>query len=154
MQRRAPERQKRTGCRGIMPLRLSINPLGGVGGPQPSDCNPNPATCAVGSEALRSKVSLQGSPAAPKAQVNPVSAEKIAQRAFSTACAPARLGWRCGSLRIYLVYRRPFSQRRAHSLMPFYSRIFSSSHFISFMVFSVLPPLARMLITLPCGANP
>ncbi|MCI5957998.1 MAG: hypothetical protein MRZ54_13540, partial [Clostridiales bacterium] len=61
--------------------RLSINPLGGVGGPQPSDCNPNPATCAVGSEALRSKVSLQGSPAAPKAQVNPVSAEKIAQRA-------------------------------------------------------------------------
>jgi len=59
--------------------RLSINPLGGVGGPQPSDCNPNPATCAVGSEAL------QGSPAAPKAQVNPVSSEKIAQRAFSTA---------------------------------------------------------------------
>ena len=51
----------------------------------PSDCNPNPATCAVGSEALHSKVPLQGSPAALQAQVTPVSVEKIAQRAFLTA---------------------------------------------------------------------
>ena len=35
-------------------------PLGGVGGPLPSDCIPAPATCAVGPEALRSKVSLRG----------------------------------------------------------------------------------------------
>ncbi|MCI5957379.1 MAG: Gfo/Idh/MocA family oxidoreductase [Clostridiales bacterium] len=69
--------------------RFSVlkNSPGGVGGPQPSDCNLNPATCAGGSEALRSKVSLQDSPAAPQAQVNPVSAEKIAQRAFSTVWA-------------------------------------------------------------------
>jgi len=53
-------------------------------GLSPPTSNPNPATCAVGSEALRSKVSLRVSPSAPKVQEKPVSAEKIAQRAFST----------------------------------------------------------------------
>ena len=38
--------------------RLSKNLFGWFGGPQPSKCNPNPATCAADSEALRSKVSL------------------------------------------------------------------------------------------------
>ena len=38
--------------------RLSKNPSRWFGGPQPSKCNPNPATCAADSEALRSKVSL------------------------------------------------------------------------------------------------
>src|SRR5699024_8733613 len=46
------------------------------GGPKPSKYNPNPATCAAGSEALRSKVSLRVSPAAPKAQGKRVLAEK------------------------------------------------------------------------------
>ena len=53
-------------------------PQGGSEGRSPPSNNPNPATCAVDSEALRSKVSSQGSPPAPQAQVNPVSAEKIA----------------------------------------------------------------------------
>ena len=35
---------------------LSKNPLGSLGGLRPSQCHPNPATCAAGSEALRSKV--------------------------------------------------------------------------------------------------
>ena len=35
---------------------LSKNPLGRLGGLRPSQCHPNPATCAAGSEALRSKV--------------------------------------------------------------------------------------------------
>src|SRR5699024_8656119 len=39
-------------------LRLSKNPSGRFGGPQPSKCHPNPATCAADSQALRSKVSL------------------------------------------------------------------------------------------------
>ena len=39
-------------------FRLSKNLFGWFGGPQPSKCNPNPATCAADSEALRSKVSL------------------------------------------------------------------------------------------------
>ena len=39
-------------------VRLSKNLFGWFGGPQPSKCNPNPATCAADSEALRSKVSL------------------------------------------------------------------------------------------------
>ena len=51
-------------------------PLGRLGGPKPSKCNPNPATCAAGSEILRSKVSLHVSPAAPQAQGKRVLAEK------------------------------------------------------------------------------
>ena len=35
---------------------------GRFGGPKPSNCNPNPATCAADSEALHSKVSLRGFP--------------------------------------------------------------------------------------------
>ncbi len=54
----------------------SKNPIGRLGGPKPSKYNPNPATCAAGSEALRSKVSLRVSPAAPKAQGKRVLAEK------------------------------------------------------------------------------
>src|SRR5699024_5163644 len=50
--------------------------LGRLGGPQPSKDNPNPATCASGSEALRSKVSLRVSPAAPQAQGKRVLAKK------------------------------------------------------------------------------
>ena len=74
-------------CRGQPSFRLissgSLCPLGnGPQGhrfpPSTSKGNPAPATCAVGPEALRSKGSLQGSPAAPQAQVNPVSSEKIA----------------------------------------------------------------------------
>src|SRR5699024_6943607 len=51
-------------------------PLGRLGGPKPSKCHPNPATCAAGSEALRSKVSLRVSPAAPRAQWKRVLSEK------------------------------------------------------------------------------
>ena len=40
----------------------SKNPLGGVGGAPPPTVNPKTATCAVASEALRSKVSLHPSP--------------------------------------------------------------------------------------------
>ena len=46
-----------------MSLQTVKKPLGGVGGATPSDCNPKPVTCAVASEALRSKVSLHPSPA-------------------------------------------------------------------------------------------
>ncbi len=55
---------------------LRITPLGRLGGPKPSKYNPNPATCAAGSEALRSKVSLHVSPAAPQAQGKRVLAKK------------------------------------------------------------------------------
>ena len=58
--------------------RLSKNLLGGSEGRSPPSCIPNPATCAVDSEALRSKVSLHVSPAAPKAQGKCVLAEKAA----------------------------------------------------------------------------
>ena len=59
-------------------LRLSKNLLGGSEGRSPPKGIPNPATCAVDSEALRSKVSLHVSPAAPKAQGKRVLAEKAA----------------------------------------------------------------------------
>ena len=55
---------------------LSKNPFGELGGPKPSNCHPNPATCAAGSEALRSKASLHVSPAAPQAQGKRVLATK------------------------------------------------------------------------------
>ena len=51
---------------------------GGSEGRSPLSCIPNPATCAVDSEALRSKVSLRVSPAALKAQGKRVLSEKIA----------------------------------------------------------------------------
>ena len=50
----APEKENADG----VGVRLSKNLFGWFGGPQPSKCNPNPATCAADSEALRSKVSL------------------------------------------------------------------------------------------------
>ena len=52
--------------------------LRGSEGRGPPSCIPNPATCAVDSEALRSKVSLRVSPAALKAQGKRVLSEKIA----------------------------------------------------------------------------
>ena len=52
--------------------------MGGSEGRSPPSCIPNPATCAVDSEALRSKVSLRVSPAALKAQGKRVLSEKIA----------------------------------------------------------------------------
>ena len=52
--------------------------LRGSEGCNPPSCIPNPATCAVDSEALRSKVSLRVSPAALKAQGKRVLSEKIA----------------------------------------------------------------------------
>ncbi len=51
---------------------------GGSEGRSPPSCIPNPATCAVDSDALRSKVSLRVSPAAPQAQGKRALAEKIA----------------------------------------------------------------------------
>ena len=51
---------------------------GGSEGRSPPSCIPNPATCAVDSEALRSKVSLHVSPAAPQAQGKRVLSEKAA----------------------------------------------------------------------------
>ena len=68
-------------CRGQPSFRLissgSLCPSGnGPRGhrfpPSTSKCNPAPATCAVGPEALRSKVSLQGSPAGAKGSGCPV----------------------------------------------------------------------------------
>jgi hypothetical protein len=55
--------------------RLLTKPLGGVGGPKPSGCNPKPATCAAVSEALRSKVSIRRSP-----PVNEVSRQRAKAR--------------------------------------------------------------------------
>ena len=57
-------------------LQAVKKPSGRFGGPRPPSCIPNPATCAVDSEALRSKVSLRVSPAALKAQGKRVLAEK------------------------------------------------------------------------------
>ena len=68
----------RSGCKPLPPK----TPLGRLGGPKPSKYNPNPATCAAGSEALRSKVSLRVSPAAPKAQGKRVLAEKASNAGF------------------------------------------------------------------------
>ena len=65
-----------------------ITPWGRLGGPKPSKYNPNPATCAAGSEALRSKVSLRVSPAAPQAQGKRVLAEKAGSAAFSDKLKP------------------------------------------------------------------
>ena len=45
----------------------------------------NPATCAAGSEALRSKVSLHVSPAAPQAQGKRVLAKKAGNAGLQTA---------------------------------------------------------------------
>ena len=60
---------------------------GGSEGRGPPSCIPNPATCAVDSEALRSKVSLRVSPAALKAQGKTRSVGKDRRRrAFSTSC--------------------------------------------------------------------
>ena len=59
-------------------FRLSKTLQGRSEGRSPPNCIPNPATCAVDSEALRSKVSLRVSPAAPKAQGKRVLSEKIA----------------------------------------------------------------------------
>ena len=69
-------------------------PLGRFGGPKPSKYNPNPATCAAGSEALRSKVSLHVSPAAPQAQGKRVLAEKagsagLFRQAERDGCMPS-----------------------------------------------------------------
>ena len=58
--------------------RLQKTLQGGSEGRSPPSCIPNPATCAVDSEALRSKVSLRVSPAALKAQGKRVLSEKIA----------------------------------------------------------------------------
>lgn len=46
----------------------------------PSGCIPNPATCAVASEAFRNKVSLHVSPAAPQVQGKHVLSENLATR--------------------------------------------------------------------------
>ena len=51
-------KEKKALAENLPALRLSKNPSGRFGGPQPSKCNPNPATCAADSQALRSKVSL------------------------------------------------------------------------------------------------
>ena len=66
----------------VRPLK---NPTGRLGGPKPSKYNPNPATCAAGSEALRSKVSLRVSPAAPQAQGKRVLAKKAGVAGLQTA---------------------------------------------------------------------
>ena len=67
-----------------LPMPSAEKPLGRLGGPQPSKDNPNPATCAAGSEALRSKVSLHVSPAAPKAQGKRVLAKKAGSAGLQT----------------------------------------------------------------------
>ena len=59
-------------------LHCKVASLRGSEGRSPPSCIPNPATCAVDSEALRSKVSLRVSPAALKAQGKRVLSEKIA----------------------------------------------------------------------------
>ena len=84
------------------PQRRTVeNPIGRLGGPKPSKYNPNPATCAAGSEALRSKVSLRVSPAAPPRRRGNVSWRKMpakpaffdkrktVDKALSTALIPA-----------------------------------------------------------------
>ncbi len=75
--------------------RPSKNLLGRLGGPKPSNCNPNPATCAAGSEILRSKVSLHVSPAAPPGAGETCPGGKGRQRRpFSTSrsgCKPLPL---------------------------------------------------------------
>ena len=78
-------------------------PLGRLGGPKPSKCNPNPATCAAGSEALRSKVSLHVSPAAPPGAGETCPGGKGRQRRpFSTSrsgCKPLPLSCSARALR-------------------------------------------------------
>ena len=68
--------QKRGGPQAAPDCQKTLQ--GGSEGRSPPSCIPNPATCAVDSEALRSKVSLRVSPAALKAQGKRVLSEKIA----------------------------------------------------------------------------
>jgi len=61
--------------------------MGGVGGPQPSNSCSGADDMCVSSGSLVQQGFLAGfSGRAPWAQEKPVSSEKIAQRAFSTAC--------------------------------------------------------------------
>ena len=61
-----------------MPSDCQKTLQGGSEGRGPPSCIPNPATCAVDLEALRSKVSLRVSPVALKAQGKRVLSEKLA----------------------------------------------------------------------------
>ena len=89
--------------------RLSKNLLGGSEGRSPPKGIPNPATCAVDSEALPSKVSLHVSPAAPKAQGKRVLAEKAAAGGLFRQADPCPV-WDRGQLldRFAPLPSRPF----------------------------------------------
>jgi len=64
---------------------LSINPVEGVGGPQPSDSCSEPSDMRGGFGSLAKQGFLAGFSGRERSeQEKPVSAEKIAQRAFST----------------------------------------------------------------------
>ena len=77
-------------------VRLSKNLFGWFGGPQPSKCNPNPATCAADSEALRSKVSLHCFPPGrliePRGKQCKYSEKDAAGGLFRHAEAPDKTG--------------------------------------------------------------
>jgi len=65
--------------------RLSTNPMGGVGGPQPSDFQSDLSDMCGEVGSLAQQGFLAGfSGRERSSQEKPVSAEKIAQRAFST----------------------------------------------------------------------
>ena len=94
-------------------------PLGRLGGPKPSECNPNPATCAAGSEILRSKGSLHVSPAAPPGAGKTCPGGKGRQRRpFSTSrsgCKPLPLSCSGRALRAQ-EHDVPFAARLRNSL--------------------------------------